>query len=292
MKLSVFAFPLVLLYPLYVGFMFSKQEQVLFPAFSDEHYALDVPLPEHGKLVEIPASFGSVRAFYQPASVTTAGPVVLYAHGNFECIQQSFSLVRPLVQAGVGVMQLEFPGFCGADADPSFSNIVEAENRAYDWLAGQPEVDRSRIIAMGYSIGGGAASELTRHRSVRALILLSTYTSIQDMAHRYMLPGLLVRYPFDNVARVREFDGPVFFEHGEHDRVIPFAFGQKLAQSKPGSVFVALDCGHDNCHFDESLFAARVPAWLAAKGLLAPTTGAPEVAAGAAWQVTNTTEKP
>jgi len=278
MKLRAFAFPLLILYPLYAGIMFSKQEQILFPAFSEKHYALKVPQPANGKLVEIPASFGNVRAFYQPATTASAGPAIIYTHGNFECIQDSFSLVRPLVDGGVGVLQVEFPGFCGADADPSFKNIVEAENLAYDWLASQSEVDKSRIVAMGYSIGGGAASELTRHRPVRALILLSTYSSLEDIAHHYMLPGFLVRYPFDNVARVREYNGPVYFEHGKHDQVIPFALGQKLAQSKPGSEFVALDCGHDTCHFDQTLFVERVPAWLARNGVLASRKNQPEMA--------------
>ena len=46
------------------------------------------------------------------------------------------------------------------------------------------------------------------------LVLALTYTSIEAIAHRFMLPGFLVRYPFDNMARVREYAGPIFFEHG------------------------------------------------------------------------------
>lgn len=285
MKLRAFALPLLILYPLYAGVMFGKQEQILFPASSDKHFALTVPLPPTGRLVEVPAPFGRVRMFYQPAAESSApGPAILYTHGNFECIQNSFALVRPLVDAGVGVLQLEYPGFCGADGDPSFANIVVAENLAYDWLANQPAIDKSRIIAMGYSMGGGAASELTHDRSVRALVLLSTYTSIEDIAHRYMLPGFLVRYPFDNVARLHEYTGPVFLEHGKRDRVIPFVMGQKLAQSKPGSEFITLDCGHDDCHFDRSVFSARLPAWLAANGILAPRSESPEKASIAALE--------
>lgn len=270
MKLRVFVFPFLILYPLYAGVMFSKQEQILFPASSNKHYPLAARQPSTGRLVEISASFGNLRAFYQPAPSAESSPVILYTHGNFECIQDSFSLVHPLVEKGIGVLQLEFPGFCGADGNPSFANIIETEDLAYDWLAKQPEVDKSRIIAMGYSIGGGVASELTRHRPVRALVLLSTYTSIQGIGHRFFLPGFLVRYPFDNLARLREYSGPIFLEHGKRDRVIPFAMGQALAQSKPGSEFVALDCGHDDCHFDRSLFSERVPAWLVAKGVLFP----------------------
>ena len=271
MKLRAFAFPLLFLYPLYAGVMFSRQEQILFPAASDKHYPMAMQPPPTGRLIEIPASFGHVRMFYQPAVGSSApAPVILYTHGNFECIEDSFALVRPLVEAGISVLQLEFPGFCGADGDPSFANIVASENLAYDWLAKQPEIDTTRIVAMGYSIGGGAASELTRNHSVRALVLLSTYTSIEDMAHRYVLPGFLVRYPFDNATRVREYTGPVFLEHGKRDQVIPFAMGQKLAQSKPGSEFVQLECGHGDCHFDRSVFSTRLPAWLAANKILAP----------------------
>lgn len=274
MRLRAFVFPLLILYPLYAAVMFGRQEQILFPASSDQRYPLTVELPAAGRLVEIPASFGSVRAFYQPAlGAAGTSPVILYTHGNFECIQDSFALVRPLLDAGIGVLQLEFPGFCGADGETSFANIIEAENLAYDWLTKQSTVDKSRIFAMGYSIGGGAASELTRHRAVRALLLLSTYTSIADMAHRYALPAFLVRYPFDNVRRAQEFAGPVFLEHGKRDRIIPFAMGEKLAQAKSGSEFVALDCGHDDCHFDRSLFAVRIPAWLVAHGLLLPAAG-------------------
>lgn len=265
--------PLLILYPLYAGVMFSRQEQILFPASSGKHYPLSSPLPSGGRLVDIPVAFGKVRAFYQPAAAAAPGPVVLYSHGNFECIQDSFALVRPLVEAQIGVMQLEFPGFCGADGDPSYENIVAAEEAAYDWLAGQPEVDKARIAAMGYSVGGGVAGELTRRRPVRALVLLSTYTSIEALAHHYLLPGFLVRYPLDNLARVREFAGPVFFEHGRRDRVIPFVMGQQLARSKPGSEFLALDCGHDDCNFAHSVFSGPLPAWLAAHGILDSSDG-------------------
>lgn len=269
MKLRIVVLPLMLLYPLYVGVMTSRQQQMLFPAASDTHHPLTAPTPSSGQLVEIPVSFGKLRAFYQPALTRAdSHPVIIYSHGNFECIEDSFALVRPLVDAGVSVLQLEFPGYCGADGSPSFPNIVEAETASYDWIAKQPDVDPKRIIAMGYSIGGGAASELAGHRSVRALLLLSTFTSIAEMAHRYVLPALFIRYPFDNRGRVQVFSGPIFIEHGMHDKVIPFEMGQTLAASKAGSEFVALDCGHADCHFDKSLFSDRLPTWLSAKGIL------------------------
>ncbi|MGN6520423.1 MAG: KTSC domain-containing protein [Dokdonella sp.] len=94
-------------------------------------------------------------------------------------------------------------------------------------------------------------------------MLLSTYGSIEDMAHRYLLPGFLVRFPWNNVARVRAYDGPVFIEHGRRDAVIPYARGgRRLAAAPPDARFVTLDCGLDDCAFDRTVFGGVLGAWL------------------------------
>ncbi|HEX7916840.1 alpha/beta hydrolase [Rudaea sp.] len=266
MKLRALALPLLLIYPLYGGVMYAKQRTILFPAASSEHHALSVELPVGARPVELPASFGTVRAVYWPAPGSVENhPTILYLHGNFERIENSFAAMPPLVRAGVSVLQLEYPGYGGADGDPSYAQLSEAANLAYDWLAQESGADPQRIVVMGYSIGGGVAGELTRQRTPRALILLSTYTSLEDIAHRYLLPGFLLRYPYDTLARVREFPGPVYVEHGRRDRIIPFALGQRLGAASKRADFVALDRAHE---IDRGLFAERIPAWLVAQGLL------------------------
>lgn len=275
MKLHAFALPLLLIYPLYGGVMYAKQQAILFPAASSsERHALSVELPAGARLVELPASFGTARAVYWPAPGRAGtDPAVLYLHGNFERIENSFAAMPPLVRAGVSVLQLEYPGYGGADGEPSYAQLNEAANLAYDWLAHEPGVDPQRIVVMGYSIGGGVAGELARRRKPSALILLSTYTSLEDIAHRYLLPGFLLRYPYDTLARVREFPGPVYVEHGRRDRIIPFALGQRLGAASKRADFVALDRAHE---IDRGLFAERIPAWLAAQDLLDRPSSEPE----------------
>jgi uncharacterized protein len=272
MKLRIMVWPLLLIYPLYAALMFGMQTRILFPASSTRHHAFNTSLPEGSELVEIPASFGKVRAIYwHGAGGAVSGPAVLYVHGNFERVQDSFSLVQPLVARGICVLQLEFPGYDGAEGYPTFNSINEAADVAFDWLAHRPEIDSHQILAMGYSMGGGAAGELTRHRPVRALILLSTYSSLADIAGRYGLPDFLVRFPYDNIARVREFAGPIFIEHGRRDEVIPYALGRRLADAAPHAEFITLECGHADCQFDRSVFAERLPQWLAANGIVGAT---------------------
>ncbi|MEO7323403.1 MAG: alpha/beta fold hydrolase [Dokdonella sp.] len=254
---------LSLLYVLYAGAMYRKQTAILFPAASGPAHAFGTALPAGAALIEVPVAFGKARAVYwPPRDRTKPASAIWYAHGNYETVQNSFDLVQPLVEQGFAVMQFEYPGYGGADGTPEFDAIGEAADATWDWLARQPEVDPQRMIAMGYSIGGGPAAEVTRRRNVAALVLLSTFTSITDIAWQYALPPFLVRFPYNNIARVGEFKGPIFIEHGRRDEVIPFALGQALAAAAPHAEFFAQDCGHTDCHLDQSVFAQRLPAWL------------------------------
>jgi fermentation-respiration switch protein FrsA (DUF1100 family) len=254
---------LPVLYALYAGAMYAKQAAKLFPAASAHHHAFDAALPPGAELVEVPVSFGKARAVYWPSrNATKPASAIWYAHGNYETVENSFALVQPLVEQGFAVMQFEYPGYDGADGMPAFGTIAEAADATWDWLAQRPEVDPTQIVAMGYSIGGGPAAEMTRRRTVAALVLLSTFTSIAEIGRQYALPSFLVRFPYDNIARVREFHGPIFIEHGRRDEVIPFGLGRRLADAAPAAEFLALDCGHADCRFDQSVFARRLPEWL------------------------------
>ncbi len=53
--------------------------------------------------------------------------------------------------------------------------------------------------------------------------------------------------PFDNLAAVAEFEGPVLVIHGEHDSMIPPAHGRALAGSAPLGELVLVNCGHNDC---------------------------------------------
>lgn len=269
MRFRVVALSLLLLYSLYAGAIYFTQATILFPAASSRHHVLAGPIPSGASVLEVPVSFGKARAVYwRPAGSTTPAAAIWFAHGNYETIENGYALMQPLAARGIAVLQFEYPGYGGADGAPDPDAIREAADATWDWLAQRPEVDPARMVAMGYSVGGGPAADLTQRRNVRALVLLSTFTSIADMAWRHALPPFLARFPYDNVARLREFRGPVFIGHGRRDNVIPFALGQRLAAAKPDAEFLVTECGHADCNLDHSLFATRLPEWLADQGIV------------------------
>lgn len=244
-----FAAFLVLAYAAYAGIFWWNQRYLLFPRATQQYAPFATPLPGYARLVELPASFGKVRAVFLRGPAGRA-PVILYTHGNGEVIDQhvrNFDAIRGM---GFHVLLLEYPGYGGADGAPGYDSIMEAVTTAYDWLVAQPEVDGARIVTMGKSLGGAPAAALTGLRPVRAVVLQSTFSAMSAFAAQYGLPAFIVRDPFDSAARLKAFDGPVLIAHGRHDELIAFAQGEALAAAAHAPVTRWYDCGHNDCPYD------------------------------------------
>lgn len=258
---------IALAYLCYATAFYRMQRQLLFPLTGSPTHEFRGRLESGAQLVEPAVSFGRARGVFLPGPASPA-PVLLFFHGNGEVIEDHldrFSAVRAL---GLHVFLLELPGYAGADGVASFDSLKEASIAAYDWLAQQPQVDSGRIVALGRSIGGAPAAELSRHRPLAALVLLSTFASTADLAFDHFLPGWLALDPFDSAARVREFPHAVLVMHGDSDNVVPAAHGRKLAAASPRTHWHGEACGHNDCRYFDSELAPRLGAFLRTQGIL------------------------
>ena len=212
-----------------------------------------------------------VEAWWLPAAAGTprSRPAVLFTHGNYELVDDWVDSFGALQRAGAGVLLLEFPGYGRSTGVATEASVTAAAVAAWDLLASMPgEVDSTRIIAFGRSVGGGAACALSRRRPLAAMVLSSAFTDVRAYAHRYFLPGFLVRHPFDNERAVRAFRGPVLVQHGTRDAIVPFSHGEHLAAVAADGRFLRYDCGHNDCPWDPML--ADVIGFLRGQDILAP----------------------
>ncbi len=256
-------------YTVYATLLFVAQRHILFPG----QHMNPPPVVTNELDVErywVSTSVGLVEAWYLPAGDTRPGPgpALIFTHGNGEFIDswiEDFDIVR---EVGLGVMLVEYPGYGRSAGKPSQTTITEAVVAAYDTLAARNDVDASRIIAYGRSVGGGAASALVGERQVAALILQSTFTSARAFAKGLFVPSVLVRDPFDNLARIRSYTGPVLVAHGTRDDQIPYDHAVTLVQAASNGVLLSYDCVHDDCPPDWLEFWTVVTAFLSEHGLL------------------------
>jgi pimeloyl-ACP methyl ester carboxylesterase len=258
----------VLIYAAYCALLFFVQRQVLFP----RHMIPAPPPPElEAQRIErwwVETSFGKVEAWYLPPAVADKpAPAVIFGHGNGELIDDWPNELGRFSEMGIGLLLVEYPGYGRSAGSPSQESIAETFLLAYDRLATRPDVDPARIVLFGRSLGGGAVCDLAMKRPSAALILMSCFESVSAFAVRYLAPAFLIRDPFDNLAAVRRYHGPVLVLHGKFDEVIPFGHGQALLAAAQDGKMVVYEAGHNDCPPDWAVFWRDVEDFFRANGI-------------------------
>ena len=222
------------------------QRRVLFP----RPVAPSIPPPVPAGAEVLALGEDAVEAWLLPPLVQTqaeeAAPVMMFTHGNGELVDHWLPHLDEPRRWGYALLLVEYPGYGRSGGSPSEASITETMLAAYDALALRPELDVTRLVAYGRSLGGAAACALAAQRDVAALVLESTFTSVRAMAAGMGVPGFLVLDPFDNAAVLADYTGPVLVLHGERDRIVPVVHGERLAEITDTQL-VRLPCGHNDC---------------------------------------------
>jgi hypothetical protein len=255
-----------LLYAVYCGLVFFLQRHVMFP-----RHMISVPTLKESSGMErfwLETAWGKVECWFTPGSLPGPAPAVIFAHGNGELIDHWPDELAGFSRMGIGVLLVEYPGYGRSTGSPSQERIGQAFEQAYDALVSRKDVDRSRVILFGRSIGAGAVSTLAARRPSAALILMSAFTSARSFAPSYGVPGFLIRDPFDNLDAVRRYQGPVLVIHGKEDEIIPYSHGLALSRAARRARMITYDCGHNDCPPDGAVFWQDLHFFLREAGIL------------------------
>ncbi|KAK1549365.1 hypothetical protein Q3G72_000869 [Acer saccharum] len=175
------------------------------------------------------------------------GPTILFFQENAGNIAHRLEMVRIMLQRlHCNVFMLSYRGYGASDGSPSQHGIIRDAQAALDHLSQRTDIDTSRIIVFGRSLGGAVGAVLTRNNpdKVSALILENTFTSILDMAG-VLLPFLkwfigsssskvpkvlnfVVRSPWSTIDVVGEIKQPILFLSGLQDEMVPPSHMQLL----------------------------------------------------------------
>ena len=245
MKVTSGALALGLIAGVYVVAVLLGQRSVLFPA----PWAPTRISRGPAEIVWLPQPAGAVEALLllPSDSSATPAPLVIFMHGNAELADQWVDQFAVPRSWGWAVLLVEYPGYGRSAGHPSEASITAAASAALEWARRDVRLDAARIVAYGRSLGGGPAARLAADHQLAGLILESTFTSVRPLAARYLIPGILVRDPFDNLAALTRYRGPLLVLHGRRDELIPVAHGRALAAAVAGADFHELSCGHNDC---------------------------------------------
>ncbi|KAL3625334.1 Alpha/beta hydrolase domain-containing protein wav2 [Castilleja foliolosa] len=163
--------------------------------------------------------------------------------------------------------------FYGAsDGFPTEHGITKDAQAALDHLVQRTDIDTSRIVVFGRSLGGAVGAVLTKNNpdKVAGLILENTFTSILDMAG-VILPFLkwfigksnskgprilnsLVRSPWNTVDVIGEIKQPIIFLSGLRDEMVPPSHMEML--------YAKAAARNQQCSFIEFPTGMHMDTWL------------------------------
>jgi fermentation-respiration switch protein FrsA (DUF1100 family) len=202
--------------------------------------------------ISLPAEGVTIHAWWcPPRDWEPARGAMLYCHGNAGNLSHRADAIADWQnERGEAVLIFDYPGYGRSEGKPSEAGCYAAAEAAHDWLIENQHVPPERLILLGRSLGAAVATHLAVERPHRALVLISPFTSVPDMAQTQFpwLPGRwLVRNRFDNLARIGDCRQPLFIAHGTDDGLVPFAQGESLfaAANEPKHLYPMTSMGHN-----------------------------------------------
>ncbi|WP_260581825.1 alpha/beta hydrolase [Sphingopyxis sp. PET50] len=178
---------------------------------------------------------------------------VVFFHGNGDSLEGAAHATRGLAAEDYGVLLVEYRGYGGNPGSPDEDGLYRDGEAALGWLA-REGIAPSQIILFGNSIGSGPATEMAARHPVAALILVSGFSSLPDVAasHVRWLPvRRLVRDRFANADKLGAVSGAVFLLHGDRDRVVPVANARRLHAARPdAALMIVPGAGHELVYGD------------------------------------------
>ena len=211
----------------------------------------DVGLAEV-ETVRFPTADGLVLAgwFVSPPSRAAAGTVIVF-NGNAANRAARAPLAAALRDHGYQVLLFDYRGYGGNGGAPTEPGLVADARAARAYLLGRADVDASRLVYFGESLGSAVAIALAAEHRPAALVLRSPFTSLADVGrvHYPWLPiTLLLRDRFASLETIRDVDCPVLVIAGDRDRIVPVDQSRRLynAARAPKDLVIVAGADHND----------------------------------------------
>jgi len=175
---------------------------------------------------------------------------LLFFHGNAGNISHRLDSIKLFHQLGLNVFIIDYRGYGQSAGKISEKGMYHDAEAAWLYLTEQQNIKPENIIIFGRSLGGAIAAWLASQHTPAALIIESSFSSVESMGKRFypFLPVKLIsRFHFNTEEYTREVQCPVLITHSRNDEIIPYEESQKIYNSATEpKQFLHMQGGHND----------------------------------------------
>jgi len=246
-------------------------------AYEDVYFVSKDGVRLHGWFMPAQGQVG--RASVNTAADRELRPTVLHVHGNAANITGHYEFVAWLPPRGFNVLAFDYRGYGRSAGRPTREGTIADAFAALDYLHSRADVDASRLLLFGQSIGASIATIVAAERPsvFRGVVLDSAFTNYREIVHHHVHSRALLTVlawwyplviphghdPLDVIGRIAPT--PVLILHGTHDRIVPLAMARRLFEAAREPKELALLEGMDHLEAwmieDHDAAAARMAAF-------------------------------
>ncbi|KAB7498500.1 Protein ABHD13 [Armadillidium nasatum] len=173
-------------------------------------------------------------------------PTFVYMHGNAGNIGHRLGNIYDLYRIlGINILVVEYRGYGLSQGSASEQGLYLDAEAAICYLRTRTDIDLSKIVVFGRSLGGAVAIDCVSRSEIRsrvaALVIENTFTSIPDMA-KVLFAGMKIlpslpewchKNKFNSKLKMCRVVVPSLLLSGQADTLVPPRMMMELYQSCP-----------------------------------------------------------
>ncbi len=169
---------------------------------------------------------------------------VMFCHGNSGNISHRSYIADICKEFEMNLFIFDYRGFGYSSGEPTKKNLKKDGEVAYKFLTKYSGLDPDDIVVWGESLGGFVAVWTAAKYPCRSLILLSTFSGLDDAITNYFEPGVKrsLAYSYSSLVSMRydvmpsrhyisKVRCPVAILHSPDDDIIPYKCAKILYNS-------------------------------------------------------------
>ncbi len=172
---------------------------------------------------------------------------ILYFGGNGESIAHSAPSLARTFPAHT-LYLVNYRGYGGSSGEPTEKALYNDAQHIYDIV----EKRHVNVSVIGRSLGSGVATFLASTRTIKKMVLVTPYDSMQRMAQDkfpFLPISILLKDKYNSVERIEGIKSRTLIILAEHDNVIPRKYSKQLVQAfrkQQVTVKTILGAGHNS----------------------------------------------